>query len=247
MDKQIAPNLKNFASHAFYGRSGGVSKKPFDSLNTCYLRGDDKSDVDENRARICQELQINAIYTLKQVHSATAIRVFKKDLEKVGLLEGDAIWTTDNIAIGVQTADCAPILVASDDGVAIAAIHAGWRGAVANIALKTIETMSKDLSSPKNRFVAAIGPCIGFDAFEVGPEVVEEAKKSCDLKGIVKKGQGDRFFLDLAGLIEKQLRRGGVERVEIIRECTASNIDKYFSYRGNRGLRGDQLSVIFKG
>ena len=184
MDKRIATNLNNFANHAFFGRQGGVSKKPYDSLNTCYLRGDEKAFVDENRARICQNLGINAIYTLKQVHSAKAVRVFAKDdLKKVSLLEADAIWTTDNIAIGVHTADCAPILVASDDKVAIAAIHAGWRGAVAGIALKTIEEMSNILGLPKNRFIASIGPCIGFDAFEVGPEVVEEAKKYAAVLG----------------------------------------------------------------
>lgn len=234
----------------FFGRQGGVSLKPWDSLNTCFNMGDVDAHVEQNRARICAKLQLNthALYTPRQVHGTKSIRITEKDSNKQILqIDADAIWTTDaNIAVGVQTADCAPILFASDDGLVVGAIHAGWRGAVAGIATKTLELIGQELNLPANRFVVAIGPCIGMTAFEVGPEVIEAVLASGEYLDIVHKGKEDRFHLDIAGLIEKQLQGFGVLSIEIIRRCTATYTDEYFSYRGNKGARGDQLSVIMK-
>lgn len=252
MNIRTARNLTNDikVQHYFFGRLGGVSHQPWDSLNTCYNRGDVKAHVDQNRARICTKLAIStdALYTPKQVHGTKSIRITKNDCQNLVLqMEADAVWTTDaEVAVSVQTADCAPILLASDDGFVVGAIHAGWRGAVSGIATKTIEHIGKELSIPPNRFIAAIGPCIGMPAFEVGPEVIDAVLATGDYSDVIKKGIKDRFHLDLAGLIEKQLHNIGVKSIEIIRRCTASHTDEYFSYRGNKALRGDQLSVIMK-
>lgn len=253
MNKLMATNLAQVkdVAHCFFGRQGGVSLKPWDSLNTCYHMGDVKEHVDENRARICATLSLkpNVLYTPMQVHGTKSIRITRKDNpEEILHVQADSIWTTEpNIAVGVQTADCVPVLFASDDGQVIGAIHAGWRGAVAQISIKTIESVGEVLGLLPSRFVVAIGPAIGFEAFEVGPEVIDALLAAgIPSSNIVKKGREDRFHLDLAGLVQKQLQDHGVERVEIIRRCTASNIDEYFSYRGNKGRRGDQLSVITK-
>lgn len=253
MNKREALNLTKVKDvhHGFFGRQGGVSKEPWDSLNTCYFMGDAKADVDENRTRICKTFRLkpNSLYTAMQVHGTDSVRITAgDDFEKILHTEADAVWTTEpNIAVGVQTADCAPILFASNDGQVIGAIHAGWRGAVAGIASKTIESVGKILNLPPDRFIVAIGPCIGQDAFEVGPEVIAAVEtRGLPIDDIVKKGREDRTHLDLAGFIKIELQSFGVQQIELIGRCTASNIDEYFSYRGNKGRRGDQLSVITK-
>lgn len=253
MNKRTAANLTKLKDidHGFFGRQGGVSKEPWDSLNTCYFMGDTKKDVDKNRLRICKTFHLKpaSLFTTKQVHGTNALRITAgDDPEKILHTEADAIWTSEpNIAVGVQTADCAPILFASDDGQVVGAIHAGWRGAVSGIVTKTIESVGKIVHLSPDRFIVAIGPCIGQDAFEVGPEVIAAVEASGHpINDVVKKGRADRSHLDLAGFIKLELQSLGIRQIELIGCCTASNIDEYFSYRGNKGRRGDQLSVITK-
>ena len=239
-----------WVKHKFMGRRGGTSPRPWNFLNVSYAVGDVQTRVDENRTRICASMQIdsNKFYTVKQVHGTKAMRITCGDTdEEVRKIEADAIWTTEkNVLLGILTADCAPVLFATEAGEAVGAIHAGWRGAVQQIVPATLKQIAAELGLQPNAFRVAIGPCIGFDAFEVGSEVIEEVQKSIDTHGLVKHSKDGRFYLDLAGLIQKQLIDNQFSHVEIIRRCTMSNPQEYFSHRASHGKCGRQASVISK-
>jgi YfiH family protein len=150
-----------------------------------------------------------------------------------------------NRAVGVRTADCAPILLAIDDGSAVAAVHAGWRGAVGGV----VEAAVAALGGDPDRIVAAVGPCIGRAAFEVGPEVVTAAAAVVgdDINDLVVAGVGDRRHLDLAGLCAALLKKAGVSRVDVVGGCTVEQAALYFSHRREHGHTGRQISAIARG
>lgn len=237
-------------SHRFFGRTGGTSPHPWNALNTSYDVDDAPGRVDENLARVRFQLGVgkDALFSCKQVHGNAVIVVDEAaDVVGVRALSADAlVCRVMNRAVGVRTADCAPILLAKDDGSAVAAVHAGWRGAVGGV----IEAAVAALGGDPGRIVAAVGPCIGRAAFEVGPEVVTAAAAVIDaaaLKDLVVAGAGDRQHLDLAGLCAAILKKAGVSRVDVIGGCTVDQATLYFSHRREHGHTGRQISAIARG
>jgi YfiH family protein len=233
-------------SHRFFTRTGGTSPAPWRGLNTSVSVGDVAARVDENLARVRFQIGVGrrALFTASQVHGSVIVEVTDAHQpDDVAALSADALITTRrDIAVGVRTADCAPILLASRDGRVIAAVHAGWRGAVGGVLENCIEAFRRHDVAPRD-VVAAIGPTIGQAAFEVGPEVIEAASRACDLEGLVAPGVADRLHLDLTGLVERVLKSAGVVDVTSVRRCTVSDED-FFSHRRDHGVTGRQLSVI---
>lgn len=234
-------------SHRFFGRVGGTSPAPWRGLNTSFDVRDAPARVEENLARVRFQIGVGrrSLLAPKQVHGARVLEVKAgDDPEHVAAEEADAIFTSEEgIAVAVRTADCAPILLASDDGRWVAAVHAGWRGAVGGVVEATLAALA-ERGAPPASLVAAVGPCIGQDAFEVGPEVVEQAAHVIDVDGLVRPGRDDRMHLDLAGLVARILGRAGVARIDVIRACTASDLDRWFSHRAESGRTGRQMSAI---
>ncbi|MEI6790869.1 MAG: peptidoglycan editing factor PgeF [Myxococcaceae bacterium] len=179
------------------------------------------------------------MFLAKQVHGIKALRITSADsVEEIAKQEADALWTTEpNLCVGVKTADCAPVLLKHKTNACVAAIHAGWRGAVAGIVPKTLVDICETLNLKPADFKAQIGACIGFDSYEVGPEVAAQVSRD-----FVKPGKGDRFYLDLRNLIAQQLRQAGVLDIIISQACTFSEPEHYFSAR--RGDLGRQYSWI---
>ena len=245
---QRAPSLDAIArvSHRFFGRVGGTSPAPFTGLNVAHKIGDAPARVDENLARVRFQIGVGPgrLYTATQVHGARALEVKAgDDVDAVGAEEADALFTLDDdVAIGVRTADCVPILVAAKDGGAVAAVHAGWRGAVGGVIESTVRAMG-ERGVDVGALVAAVGPCISQDAFEVGPEVIEQAAARADLDGLVRAGEGDRQHLDLRGLCARVLE-GLKVSVEHVEGCTVSDPERYFSHRRDQGRTGRQLAAI---
>lgn len=243
-----AENLSRIGgvSHRFFTRTGGTSPAPWRGLNASYVVGDVAARVDENLARVRFQIGVGrlALFTASQTHSTAVVEVTEEHApDDVKHIEADALITARrDIALGVRTADCAPILLSSDDGRVVAAVHAGWRGAVNGILGRTLESFARMGVEPA-RVVAAVGPTIGQDAFEVGPEVIEAARAACDLDGLVRAGAGDRMHLDLPGLVERVLTRAGLANVVVVRRCTASD-EEFFSHRRDHGTTGRQISVI---
>ncbi len=231
-------------SHRFFGRVGGTSPNPWLGLNISYDVGDAPARVTENLARTRFQLGVgkDVLFCAKQVHGRdVAVIDDHSVVDDVAAVTADAVVTRrDGAAVGVRTADCAPILIAADDGSIVAAVHAGWRGAVSGVIEAAVAAMGID----PRRLVAAVGPCIGQAAFEVGPEVVSAAAAVVDVDGLVRAGAGDRQHLALARLCERVLHTAGVGRVDVIDACTVELADAYFSYRREHGTTGRQLSAI---
>lgn len=238
-------------SHGFFGAIGGTSPAPWRGLNTAFSIGDARARVEENLARVRFQLGVgrHALYVVSQVHKDRVVTVNDgADREAVGHEEADALFTSvADVAVGVRTADCAPILIAARDGSAVAAVHAGWRGAVGGVIEAAIKTFA-NAGVGADQLVAAVGPCIGQQAFEVGPEVIEAAAERVDTGGLVVDGKGDRKHLHLEGLCLRVLERAGVE-AEGLGVCTVSDMNddglpRWFSHRRDQGKTGRQMSAI---
>jgi YfiH family protein len=232
--------------HRFFGRKGGAS--PRAGLNSSYDVGDTPARVNENRARICAEfgMRVDQLYVPKQVHGDNIVRVDEEHTPgDIAQRQADALWTTrKGILLGIQTADCVPVLLGSNDFSVVAAIHAGWKGAANGIVAKTVLEICAALGIGPEQMVAAIGPCAGFDVYEVGPEVVAAIQNESWKNEIVRKGDGDRSFVDVAGWVALQLKNVGVSKVEIIRHCTIRMPEDYFSHRREKSKSGRQLCVV---
>ncbi len=236
------PNLR----HGFSTRQGGVSSAPFDSLNLGLGVGDDPAQVAKNRQIFANSLELKDLSLLLQVEQVHGVKVVS-GAECAGQ-QADAI-IEDRIgpAVGVRTADCAPILVAALDSgraVAVAAIHAGWRGAVDGIVPRTLEALAQwGVRSEQLR--VAIGPTIGVDAFEVGPEVIDAARRALGRPPPMQMSARDTPHLDLVAFIEQQLLEHlAPAAMERVGGCTYANAALFFSHRRDRGRTGRHLSAI---
>jgi YfiH family protein len=231
--------------HGFTTRIGGVSAVPFDTLNLGNPPGDTRdsdSNVSHNLARVemAIELQNRQRLSARQVHGARVLIANSDDFSPGQ--EADALLTDDHRAyVLVRVADCVPILLASDDGAVVGAVHAGWRGVIAGAVPAALDAMAKTWCRTSDRIIAAIGPCIGFDAFEVGPEVIAAF---IDKFGPAT-GWRERH-VDLVAAVRQQLRSAGVPESNIDHgdRCTFRDRDEFFSHRRDRGLTGRMAAVI---
>jgi YfiH family protein len=169
--------------------------------------------------------------TAKQIHSDRVLLVESPGFQG----EGDALISNlPGIGLAIRTADCLPILIADQRNRAVAAVHAGWRGVVSDIASKTIHTMCRLLDSKTQDLVIAIGPGIGPCCFEVGPEVA------------VQFGLSGRTKIDLVETTCRQLRRNGVDQGQISTSglCTYCSPELFDSYRRDREASGRMIAMI---
>jgi YfiH family protein len=206
-------------------RAGGVSKAPFDSFNLGDHVGDEPAAVAENRRRLTSEFSIAPAW-LKQVHG-----VVVADADPTQIAEADASWTTTpGIACTAMTADCLPALFCDRAGTRVAAAHAGWRGLAAGVLEATVDS----LSVPGSEILVWLGPAIGPQAFEVGPEVRAAfiATHPETIQAFVPSANAGRFMADIYALARLRLAAHGVTAVYGGGECTVSD-PRFFSYRRN--------------
>lgn len=162
-----APTIR----HGFFTREGGVSSGIFASLNCSLGSGDDVTKVAENRRIALAELGLgpDRLVICHQVHGADVV-VVDQPWRHENRPRADAMVTKRRgTALGILTADCAPVLFADDQAGIVAAAHAGWRGALSGVVEATIAAMLREGASLP-RIKAAVGPCIGFSSYEVGAE-----------------------------------------------------------------------------
>lgn len=242
-----------FLRHGFSTRLGGVSTGPFATLNLDRGVGDDDTAVAENRRRFLHALGLAGtdLVQVHQVHGTTILDEASVD-RSAPRPEADAlVCTRPGIAIGVRTADCVPVLAiaTATNGrpLAIAAIHAGWRGATAGILGAAIAKL-ESLGAKRRRMTFAFGPAIARDAFEVGPEVVDAARASIggeEPPHTIHPTTG-KPHLDLFALLERQLTRLDVSppQHERVGGCTHDQPALFFSHRRDQGRTGRHLSAI---
>ncbi len=248
-----SPRLRGlpWLTHAFSTRTGG--------LNLGFTPSDSTVRVEENRRRFLQAVGGFTLAALRQVHSSRISRVVKNpdgtleyrftelaELHTNRLPPGDALFTNEaRILLSVRTADCLPILLVDTGRKAVAAIHAGWRGALDRIIEKAVAEMIAAFDSRPPDLLAAIGPSIRACCYEVGEEVRDGYRKEFRA--------ADQFFsrspalhLDLVAAAEAQLRNAGVpvSNVEVADFCTACRADLFFSHRKEGGETGRMMAVV---
>jgi len=225
-------------AHGFFGREGGVSAGLYRSLNCGPGSRDDAQAVAENRNRVVAALAPQArLVSLSQIHSAIVHMLSESRPEGAPRLEGDAmVSATPGLALGILTADCAPVLLGDPKAKVIGAAHAGWKGALGKdghgVLEATLEAMEK-LGAARNRIRAAIGPCISQANYEVGWEFRDRFLES-GLKQRQFFTPSDReghYRFDLAGYVAHRLTMAGVAAVEPPGICTYPPGNGFFSFR----------------
>lgn len=205
-------------------RAGGVSEGEYASLNLGMHCGDDPRRVERNRAIVRERLPSDPAF-LAQVHGAIVV-----DPATAGARpEADAAVTAaPRTVCVVLTADCLPVFLCDAQGVKVGVAHAGWRGMAAGV----IENAVAALGVPASEVLAWMGPAIGPDAFEVGPEV-REAFLAGDsgAEPAFRAHRPGKYMADLYGLARRRLARAGVEHVHGGGFCTFHERDRFFSYR----------------
>ena len=220
--------------HGFFARSGGVSSGLFGSLNCGFGSKDDPTHVATNRRRAAAAIGAKSAHlvTVYQEHSDRAVCV-ERPWKRGDAPKADAMVTDQlDITLGVLTADCAPILLVDDASGVIGAAHAGWRGALTGIIESTVTAMTK-LGAKPSQIVAAVGPCIGFASYEVGPEFPEPFLHDDQSNAIFFKSAArhNHFLFDLAGYASRRLDNAGVAYVDQLAHDTFAEEASFFSFR----------------
>lgn len=237
-------------THGFFGRRGGVSAGIYASLNAGPGSGDDPAHVAANRDRIARNLDASRLVTAYQVHG-TGIVHASAVADDDSRPKGDILVSAEpGLAIGVLTADCAPLLLADAHARIVAAAHAGWRGAAAGVVEHAVAEMER-LGASRRRIHAAVGPAIGANAYQVGPEVRAAflARAPVFARHFrADPAEAGKFRFDLAGAVAADLERAGVGDVEALGLDTYKDSERFFSYRRavhlNEADYGRQLSAI---
>lgn len=241
--------------HGFFSREGGVSEGLYATLNCGLGSGDQIDNVMTNRARAAAGIDVEpgALLTCYQIHSATVVEV-EAPWPDDARPKADAMVTQQpGIALGILTADCAPVLLADASARVIGAAHAGWRGAIGGVIGATIGAMVRLGADPK-RIVAGIGPCIAQRSYEVGPEfpapflAADPAHERLFAPCAAAAARGEtKYLFDLRGFVSSQLGKAGVGHVYDLPHDTCRE-ERFFSYRRacQRGERdyGRGLSAI---
>ncbi|MCP4637674.1 MAG: peptidoglycan editing factor PgeF [Methyloversatilis sp.] len=217
-------------------RLGGVSAAPFDSFNPATHVGDDAQAVAANRALLRAHLPAEPLW-LDQVHG---VEVLDADRERCGTGDASIAHRAGSVC-AVMTADCLPVLLCNRQGTVVAAAHAGWRGLAMGVLTRTVQRMG---GAPGD-ILAWLGPAIGPDAFEVGPEVrAVFLERLPGAAAAFRPGTGDRLYADIYLLARLELARAGVQAVYGGGLCTVSQAGLFHSYRRD-GRCGRMASLIW--
>lgn len=240
--------------HCFTTRYGGVSRGHLSSLNLGIHRGDQPENVRKNYEILGEALgfDIGDLVFTRQTHT-NLVRVVDGSNRGEGLdrevePECDALVTnTPGVTLAAFTADCTPILLHDPVTGAVGAVHAGWRGTVADIAGNAVRAMCENYGSQPQNICAAIGPNIGVCCFETDEDVpaAVRAVLGPDAEGFIVPA-GEKFRVDLKGVNAALLRRAGVTRIDISCDCTACNPDRFWSHRRVGNDRGSLAAIIVR-
>jgi YfiH family protein len=235
--------------HGVFTRLGGVSRKPFDSLNLSISVPDDHEAVMENRRRFYAAVGTSrslAVRTI-QVHGTNVAVVGPTDVAVVQSATDGLVTATPNLPLVMAFADCTPIMLYDPIRGAVGIAHAGWRGTVAGICQATVRKMVDSLGCSPADIRGAIGPAIGPCCYEVGPDVigaVQAAFGEVDALFRPHPAQGDRLYFDQWAANELALRRAGVQQIERADICTACRVDEFYSHRAESGRTGRFGAII---
>lgn len=243
----FAPEIS--VRHGFFTRRGGVSEGPYASLNCSLSSADDRAAVLENRARVARALGADplCLMGLSQVHGIDVAVVDAPWAPGAGPRADAMVSATKGMALGIVTADCAPVLFADAEAGVVGAAHAGWRGAASGILEATIAAMR---ALGATSIVASVGPCIRQASYEVGTDM-RDAVLAHEAEGVRFFADGQRpehWQFDLAGFCAARLLAAGAAVAGIIDADTLPDTERFYSHRrrtlAGGGPIGHQISAI---
>lgn len=217
-------------AHGFFTRTGGVSEGLYRGLNCGIGSHDTPEHVRENRNRVAAHLGADSLNSLYQIHSADVVTITQPWLGTPP--QADALVTkVPLLGIGVLTADCVPVLFCDPQARVIGAAHAGWKGAIAGITDATLTAMEA-LGAQRSHIYAAIGPCIGFDSYEVSASFLTPfMEEDTSNQRFFNAGQSDKYFFDIRRYVEAKLAKAGINLLEVLPHDTYTLEADFFSYR----------------
>ena len=211
----------------FFTRRGGVSKRPYDSLNVSKKVGDDPAAVEENRSLIREAMDGRPSAWVRQVHADGVVRVSEAGFAG----EADSLVTAEaGFSLVVAVADCAPVALVGERSVGM--VHSGWRGTLSGVAGKALREMGE---APVRAY---IGPCIRGCCYEVSEELAGKFARRFG-EGVVS-GR----YLSLPAAIRADLERAGVEEVHDLGLCTGCRPNLFYSHRRQAPLTGRNLAAV---
>lgn len=242
--------------HGLTGRLGGVSKKPYDSLNMALHVGDDPQAVWQNRQRFLHALGLKPenMVTPEQVHGDAVMRVGAAEAGRGARDYADAIAATDalitdepGLPLVLCFADCTPILFLDPEHRAIGIAHGGWKGTMNKIAQKTAQAMQREFGTNPDELLVGIGPAIGPCCYEVGENVADEFRQAFPAhEDKIVLAEDGKPHLNLWQANRLQLMDIGVrsENIEMADTCTACKHQWFYSYRADGGTTGRMAAVL---
>ena len=252
--KILHPKLKfNDITYGFFTRKGGYSKSPYNSLNCSFNVEDNESDVKKNLILVCNELKLERLIKLNQIHSSKVFVVNSKN-EQINNIKADGLVTKlKGIGLSVLGADCAPILFYDKISKIIGVCHAGWRGTINGIIESTITSM-ENLGAKRNNIISIIGPTIHKESYEIKKDLAIIVKKTQFYKknhSILFQINDDKYLFDLPLLIKESLKFSKINNFGDVHINTYKKSDLFFSHRKSshknfpkQGKTGRHISVI---
>lgn len=229
--------------HGFSLRTGGVSVGPFASLNLHARVGDDPAAVAQNCAAVAAAVgfSLDTLCTVFQVHGNRTVFVSEKAEEDQQ--EADALVTDRALTLAVKYADCVPMLMADGQG-RVAAVHAGWRGTVLDVAGNAVACL-RDHGAALADLRVSVGPCIGPCCFVVQRDVAQQVESMGLAEVVIPEGP-DQFRVDLPLANQRLLERAGVlpRNIEQLHACTACHPALFFSHRRDGSPSGRHMAFI---
>lgn len=229
-------------AQAVFTRHGGVSPHPWASLNVGGGIGDEIQNVRANRIRSFQALgrAVESVHDVWQVHSADVVyadypRRMDSEYQKADILLTD----NPNVTLFMRFADCTPVLLYDPQKKVVGIVHAGWLGTVRGAARGAVQAMRERYGSQPEDLLAAIGPSIGPDHYQVGADVVARVKDAFGARAdSLLETHGASLHFDLWKANQALLEESGVRRIEVAGLCTACHPQDWFSHRGEKGKTG---------
>lgn len=227
---------------AVFTRQGGVSPKPWASLNVGGTVGDQAERVRENRQRAFASLGLDpaTLFDVWQVHGKNVVIADAPHPPQSPHLQADAILTDKpGVTLFMRFADCVPIILYDPLRKVVGLAHAGWMGTVRGVVRAALEAMQARFGTQPADLQAAIGPSIGPDHYAVGPDVVTQVRQTFggDASALLARIDGDMHF-DLWAANRLLLEQAGVRQIEVAGLCTACDLDDWYSHRAEKGRTG---------
>lgn len=234
--------LEGVVTHAIFTRKGGVSPDPWKSLNVGGTVGDDPVNVVENRRRAFNAVGLDpdSRYDVWQVHGNEVAIAESPRPSQQPYHRADALITDHTeVSLFMRFADCVPILLADPKHKAVGLVHAGWKGTVNAVVRSTVAEMIHRYNTRPSDLLAAIGPSIGPDHYQIGEDVAALVRQvfAEETNAVLHVIEGQMHF-DLWTANRIHLQQEGIHQIEVAGLCTACCVNEFYSHRAEHGRTG---------